>query len=84
MAVLYFDNLSRDTGDAYVAEGLTEELTTRLGQIARLQVKSRTATQRYRDRPTEVPLVMVPLTTHIEAHQITRPQFAVEMVVQHE
>jgi TolB-like protein/Tfp pilus assembly protein PilF len=55
VAVLYFDNLSRDTADAYVADGLTEELIARLGQIERLQVKSRTAVQRYRGRPIDDP-----------------------------
>ena len=58
VAVLYFDNLSRDTSDAYVADGLTEELITRLGQIERLQVKSRTAVQRYRGRQVEDPAVL--------------------------
>src|SRR6266851_2493636 len=48
VAVLYFDNLSRDTADAYLADGLTEEITARLGQIARLVVKSRNAVRRYR------------------------------------
>ncbi len=48
VAVLYFDNLSRDTSDAYLADGLTEELIARLGQIERLQVKSRNAVRRYR------------------------------------
>jgi TolB-like protein len=58
VAVLYFDNLSRDTSDAYVADGLTEELITRLGQIERLQVKSRTAVQRYRGRSINDPAVL--------------------------
>jgi TolB-like protein/Flp pilus assembly protein TadD len=48
VAVLYFDNLSRDTADAYVAEGLTEELIARLGQVHRLRVKSRAAVERHR------------------------------------
>lgn len=55
VAVLYFDNLSRDTSDAYIAAGLTEELITRLGEIERLQVKSRTAVQRYRGRAIDDP-----------------------------
>jgi len=55
VAVLYFDNLSRDSNDAYLADGLTEELITRLGQIERLQVKSRTAVQRYRGRTIDDP-----------------------------
>ena len=58
MAVLYFDNLSRDTADIYLADGLTEELITRLGQIERLQVKSRTAVQRYRGRSIDDPAVL--------------------------
>ncbi len=48
IAVLYFDNIGRDTSDAYLAEGLTEELITRLGQVPRLQVKSRNAVRRFR------------------------------------
>jgi len=58
IAVLYFDNLSRDTSDAYVADGLTEELITRLGEIDRLQVKSRTAVQRYRGKPIDDPAAL--------------------------
>lgn len=58
VAVLYFDNLSRDTSDAYVADGLTEELITRLGEIQRLQVKSRTAVQRYRGKSIEDPAAL--------------------------
>ena len=46
--MLYFDNISRDTSDAYLAEGLTEELITRLGQVPRLEVKSRNAVRRFR------------------------------------
>jgi len=41
IAVLYFDNLSRDTADLYLAESLTEEVTDRLGGIERLQIRSR-------------------------------------------
>jgi TolB-like protein/Tfp pilus assembly protein PilF len=48
VAVLYFDNLSPDTTDAYLADGLTEELIAQLGKIERVVVKSRTAMQRYR------------------------------------
>lgn len=48
VAVLYFENLSRDTSDAYIADGLTEEITSRLGQVARLAVTSRTSVRRMR------------------------------------
>src|SRR2546426_959166 len=43
VAVLCFANLSRDSSDVYLADGLTEEITARLGQVTRLLVKSRTS-----------------------------------------
>ncbi|HEY6060557.1 MAG TPA: hypothetical protein VIV10_08230 [Gemmatimonadales bacterium] len=51
VAVLYFDNLSPDTADAYLADGLTEEITARLGELPRLQIKrpGRDAVRRLRD-----------------------------------
>jgi len=49
VAVLYFENLSRDTSDAYIADGLTEEITARLGQVGRLTVTSRTSVRRMRE-----------------------------------
>ena len=52
VAVLYFDNLSRDTADAFLADGLTEEIIIRLGQVTRLEVKSRFEVQRFRGRAT--------------------------------
>jgi TolB-like protein len=52
VAVLYFDNLSRDTADAFLADGLTEEVIIRLGQVERLAVKSRFEVQRFRGAPT--------------------------------
>ncbi len=58
VAVLYFDNLSRDTADAYLADGLTEELIVRLGQIGRLAVKSRSAAQRFRGRRADDPAAL--------------------------
>jgi len=50
VAVLYLDNVSRDTADAYLADGLTEEIIIRLGQVQRLDVKSRFEVQRLRGR----------------------------------
>ena len=52
VAVLYLDNLSRDTADAFLADGLTEEIIIRLGQVQRLVVKSRFEVQRFRGRAT--------------------------------
>lgn len=49
--MLYFENLSPDTADAYLADGLTEEITSRLGELPRLQIKrpGRDAVRRLRD-----------------------------------
>ena len=48
VAVLYFDSRSRDSNDVYLAEGLTEEIISRLSGIERLTVRSRHLVQRYR------------------------------------
>ncbi|MEX0690273.1 MAG: protein kinase [Gemmatimonadales bacterium] len=55
IAVLYFDNRSADTADAYLADGLTEALIARLGEVGRLTVKSRTAVQPFRGQSTGDP-----------------------------
>src|SRR5213596_1643981 len=51
VAVLPFENLSRDPDNAYFAEGIQEEILTRLASIAGLKVISRTSTQRYQSKP---------------------------------
>jgi serine/threonine-protein kinase len=49
VAVLSFDNRSRDTSDAFLAEGLADEISTRLGQIGRLAIVSRSQVRRLHD-----------------------------------
>jgi len=51
IAVLPFDNLSRDPDNAYFAEGIQDEILTRLSKIADLKVISRTSTQHYKSAP---------------------------------
>src|SRR5437870_885094 len=51
VAVLPFENLSRDPDNVYFAEGIQEEILTRLVKIADLKVISRTSTQRYQSKP---------------------------------
>ncbi len=51
IAVLPFENLSADPNNAYFAEGIQEEILTRLANIADLKVISRTSTQRYHSKP---------------------------------
>jgi serine/threonine-protein kinase len=55
VAVLYLKNLSADSSDAYLGDGLTEEITSRLSQSPRIRVKSRGAVRRFRDSATEDP-----------------------------
>src|SRR5439155_7997166 len=51
IAVLPFDNLSRDPDNAYFAEGMQDEILTRLAKVADLKVISRTSTQKYKSAP---------------------------------
>jgi TolB-like protein len=51
IAVLPFENLSRDPGNSYFADGIQDEILTRLAKIADLKVISRTSTQRYHSKP---------------------------------
>src|SRR5881394_2995671 len=51
IAVLPFENLSHDPDNAYFADGIQEEMLTRLASIADLKVISRTSTQRYQSKP---------------------------------
>jgi adenylate cyclase len=56
VAVLYF--AARDTADAYLADGLTEDLTSLLGNIASVQVKSPGVVRRaQRVAPGNVPAI---------------------------
>jgi TolB-like protein/class 3 adenylate cyclase/thioredoxin-like negative regulator of GroEL len=51
IAVLPFENLSRDPDNAYFATGIQDEILTRLAKISALRVISRTSTQQYATRP---------------------------------
>jgi TolB-like protein/class 3 adenylate cyclase/Flp pilus assembly protein TadD len=51
IAVLPFENLSDDKSNAYFAEGIQDEILTRLSKIAALKVISRTSTQKYKSAP---------------------------------
>src|SRR5256884_1218817 len=51
VAVLPFENLSPDPDNTYFAEGIQEEILTRLASVADLKVISRTSTQQYQSKP---------------------------------
>ncbi|MGH8092439.1 MAG: tetratricopeptide repeat protein [Chthoniobacterales bacterium] len=54
IAVLPFDNLSRDPDNAYFSEGIQDEILTRLAKIADLKVISRTSTERFKSSPGDL------------------------------
>jgi TolB-like protein/Tfp pilus assembly protein PilF len=51
IAVLPFDNLSRDPDNAFFAEGVQDEILTRLAKVADLKVIARTSTQKFKSSP---------------------------------
>ena len=55
IAVLPFENLSEDQANAYFADGIQEEILTRLSRIGDLKVISRTSTQRFKSSPDDIP-----------------------------
>src|SRR4051812_45074385 len=57
IAVLPFDNLSEDKANAYFAEGVQDEILTRLAKVADLKVISRTSTQRFKSAPENLPQI---------------------------
>src|ERR1700732_948164 len=54
IAVLPFDNLSRDPDNAFFAEGVQDEILTRLAKIADLKVIARTSPQRFKSTPDDL------------------------------
>jgi TolB-like protein/Tfp pilus assembly protein PilF len=57
IAVLPFDNLSRDPDNAFFAEGVQDEILTRLAKVADLKVISRTSTQHFKSAPENLPQI---------------------------
>jgi TolB-like protein/Tfp pilus assembly protein PilF len=57
IAVLPFDNLSEDKSNAYFAEGVQDEILTRLAKVADLKVISRTSTQHFKSSPDNLPQI---------------------------
>jgi TolB-like protein/Flp pilus assembly protein TadD len=57
IAVLPFDNLSRDRDDVYFAEGIQNEILTKLAAVGDLKVISRTSTTKYQSQPNNLKTV---------------------------
>jgi TolB-like protein/Tfp pilus assembly protein PilF len=83
IAVLPFENLSEDRANAYFAEGIQDEILTRLSKIADLKVISRTSTQHYKSAPTNLPEIAQQLgVAHILEGSVQKSGDAVRVNVQ--
>jgi serine/threonine protein kinase/Tfp pilus assembly protein PilF len=83
IAVLPFENLSSDKENAYLAEGLQDEILTRLAKIADLKVISRTSTQRYKSAPENLPEIARQLgVAHVLEGSVQKSSDAVRVNVQ--
>jgi len=83
IAVLPFENLSSDKENAYFADGIQDEILTRLSKIADLKVISRTSTQHYKSAPANLPEIAKQLgVAHIVEGSVQKSSDAVRVNVQ--
>src|SRR3984893_17418585 len=83
IAVLPFDNLSRDPDNAYFCEGVQDEILTRLAKVADLKVISRTSTQRFKSTPDNLPQIAKQLgVAHILEGSVQKASDQVRVNVQ--
>ena len=83
IAVLPFENLSSDKENVYFAEGIQDEILTRLSKIADLKVISRTSTQHYKSAPENLPEIAKQLgVAHILEGSVQKSGDAVRVNVQ--
>ena len=83
IAVLPFDNLSRDPDNAYFCEGVQDEILTRLAKIADLKVISRTSTQHFKSTPDNLPQIAKQLgVAHIVEGSVQKASDQVRVNVQ--
>src|SRR5206468_10046412 len=68
IAVLPFENLSEEKSNAYFADGIQDEILTRLSKIADLKVISRTSTQRYKKKSQKLSEIANQLGVRSEEH----------------
>src|SRR6516162_3075868 len=83
IAVLPFENLSSDKENAYFADGIQDEILTRLSKIADLKVISRTSTQHYKSAPENLPEIARQLgVAHVLEGSVQKSGDAVRVNVQ--
>ena len=83
IAVLPFENRSRDPDNAYFADGIQDEILTRLSKVADLKVISRTSTQHYKSAPENLHEIAKQLgVAHILEGSVQKSGDAVRVNVQ--
>jgi TolB-like protein/class 3 adenylate cyclase/Tfp pilus assembly protein PilF len=83
IAVLPFENLSSDKENAYFADGIQDEILTRLSKIADLKVISHTSTLHYKSAPENLPEIAKQLgVAHILEGNVQKSGDAVRVNVQ--
>src|SRR5437588_835523 len=83
IAVLPFENRSEDKANAYFADGIQDEILTRLSKIADLKVISRTSTQHYKSAPENLPEIAKQLgVAHILEGSVQKSGDSVRVNVQ--
>jgi len=83
IAVLPFENRSEDKANAYFADGIQDEILTRLSKVADLKVISRTSTQHYKSAPENLPDIARQLgVAHILEGSVQKSGDAVRVNVQ--
>src|SRR5436309_1755998 len=83
IAVLPFESLSEDKNNAYFAEGVQDEILTRLAKVADLKVISRTSTQRFKSTPENLPEIAKQLgVAHILEGSVQKASDQVRVNVQ--
>jgi len=83
IAVFPFENRSRDPDNAYFADGIQDEILTRLSKIADLKVISRTSTQHYKSAPENLSEIAKQLgVAHVLEGSVQKSGDAVRVNVQ--
>ncbi len=83
IAVLPFGNLSEDKANAYFAEGMQDEILTRLSKIGNLKVISRASTQQFKSQGEDLRKIGEQLgVAHIVEGSVQRIKDAVRINVQ--
>jgi TolB-like protein/class 3 adenylate cyclase/Flp pilus assembly protein TadD len=83
IAVMPFENRSEEKANSYFADGIQDEILTRLSKIADLKVISRTSTQHYKSAPENLPEIARQLgVAHILEGSVQKSGDAVRVNVQ--